>query len=75
MVAPESKPIYQLINENEAARRLGLAVPTLRKWRVHGGGPPFLKLGRAVRYDTADLDAWVDLGSGPINRIPKEARL
>lgn len=32
---------------------------TLEKLRVFGGGPPYLKLGRAVRYRPADLDAWL----------------
>jgi len=40
----------------EAAQYLGLAVSTLNKWRCHGGGPEFLKLGRAVRYRRDDLD-------------------
>ena len=48
-----------LLNEKVAARYLSLAVPTLRKWRVHGGGPVFMKLGKAVRYDLADLDTWI----------------
>jgi predicted DNA-binding transcriptional regulator AlpA len=27
--------------------------------RSIGGGPRFLKLGRAVRYSESDLDAWL----------------
>ena len=34
----------------EAAAYMGLAVSTLNKWRCHGGGPRYSKLGRAVRY-------------------------
>jgi len=26
---------------------------------VTGDGPPFIRLGRAVVYDTRDLDAWL----------------
>ena len=48
-----------LLTETDAAIYLSMAVPTLRKWRVQGGGPSFLKLGRAVRYDVADLDNWI----------------
>lgn len=40
----------------QAADYLGLKAPTLEKWRSEGGGPPFVKLGRAVRYRVADLD-------------------
>jgi len=44
----------------EAARYLGLSVSTLNKLRVFGGGPVFLKLGRRVAYDVADLDLWLE---------------
>jgi predicted DNA-binding transcriptional regulator AlpA len=43
----------------EAASRTGLSVSTLNKLRVFGGGPTFVKLGRRVVYDPADLDAWL----------------
>ena len=42
-----------------AAPYTGLAVSTLEKLRLTGGGPNFLKLGRAVRYRICDLDAWM----------------
>jgi predicted DNA-binding transcriptional regulator AlpA len=42
-----------------AASYTGLSVSTLNKLRVFGGGPVFLKLGRRVAYDVADLDAWL----------------
>lgn len=44
----------------EAARYLGLQKTTLEAWRCRGDGPQFVKLGRAVRYRQADLDAWID---------------
>ncbi|MFN3859650.1 MAG: helix-turn-helix transcriptional regulator [Caulobacter sp.] len=43
-----------------AAEHLGLSVSTLNKLRVFGGGPVFLKLGRRVVYDLADLDRWLE---------------
>ena len=43
----------------DAATYLGLSGRTLEAKRVTGGGPKFLKLGRAVRYDVDDLDAWL----------------
>ncbi len=33
---------------------------TLEKWRHTGGGPPFMKVGRSVRYDVAMADKWLD---------------
>jgi hypothetical protein len=38
------------LNENQAAEFLGVSVRTLQAWRVRGGGPPYCKIGRAVRY-------------------------
>jgi len=40
---------------------LGLdAVSMLAKLRCLGGGPVYLKLGRAVRYRQDDLDSWLN---------------
>ncbi len=50
----------RLISETEAARTLGLAVATLRRWRQLGRGPAWHKIGpAAVRYDVAELRAYV----------------
>jgi hypothetical protein len=42
-----------------AADYLGYAESTLEKKRLTGDGPPFIKLGRVIVYDTRDLDAWL----------------
>lgn len=47
------------IRTKAAAQYLGLSKSTLDKLRCFGGGPAFAKLGRAVIYNTADLDAWL----------------
>ncbi len=41
-----------------AARYLGLSHKTLEKYRVSGGGPRFIKMGRQARYLLEDLDEW-----------------
>lgn len=43
-----------------AAKYIGLSVSTINKLRLTGGGPTYIKLGRTVVYDIADLDAWLD---------------
>lgn len=48
-----------MLTTQDAAQYLGLAPATLNKWRVYRTGPRFLKLGRAVRYRRADLDAYL----------------
>ena len=62
----------------EAASYLGLAASTLEKMRLRGTGPEFVRLGgRAIGYDLAMLDAWIerqrrtstsDSGGTPSNR-------
>lgn len=50
----------QILNTREAASYVRLAVPTLERFRLTGAGPNYCKLGGAVRYRTADLDAWLE---------------
>ncbi|MEL6650769.1 MAG: helix-turn-helix domain-containing protein [Bacteroidota bacterium] len=55
----QTKPTTTLMTVSQAAEYLGLAVSTLNKWRCHGGGPIFIKMGRAVRYRSKDLDNFI----------------
>jgi predicted DNA-binding transcriptional regulator AlpA len=53
-----------LLDENEAAASLSVAVQTLRNWRWKGEGPRFVKVGaRLVRYRRADLAAFIEAGT------------
>lgn len=67
------------MSNREAADYLGLKAATLNKWRCHGGGPPFMKVGRLIRYRRADLDAYLlsrirlstsDNGASNISPVP-----
>ncbi len=49
----------KVLKTEDAANFLGLAVSTLEKMRVYGGGPKFVKLGRSVRYRDSDLDDYL----------------
>lgn len=53
-------PAATLMNEKEAAAYLGLSVDCLQARRSMGRAPRYIKLGRAVRYDRADLEAFVE---------------
>ena len=48
----------ELLTVAEAAERLKLSRSFLDKRRWRGGGPPFARIGRAIRYRAEDLDAW-----------------
>jgi predicted DNA-binding transcriptional regulator AlpA len=60
MANEKTQTTGQLLNECETAALLKLAVPTLRRWRWAGCGPRFAKIGRAVRYDPAELRAYIE---------------
>jgi predicted DNA-binding transcriptional regulator AlpA len=46
--------------EEAAANHLGVSVRTMQNWRQVGGGPRYVKLGRAVRYRMSDLDDFIN---------------
>lgn len=49
-----------MLNQNQAARRLGVAKATLAKWRSLGHpNIPYIKLGRCIRYKSTDLDTYI----------------
>ncbi|MCA9774960.1 MAG: helix-turn-helix domain-containing protein [Myxococcales bacterium] len=51
------------MGEREVAEVLGVAVATLRRWRWAGTpNLPFRKIGRAVKYDPADVLAFLEQG-------------
>ena len=49
-----------LVDANRAAEILGIAVGTLSVWRCTQRYPlPYAKIGRAVRYNVADLEDFI----------------
>ncbi|GAB5457607.1 MAG: hypothetical protein Hens3KO_06370 [Henriciella sp.] len=55
--------ISPLLSTKEAADLVCLSPRTLETLRVRGGGPEFVRLGRAIRYRPEALQAWIDLNS------------
>ena len=49
-----------LLTETELSKRIRVAVATLRRWRWSGDGPPFVRVGRCVRYDPAHVRSWLE---------------
>jgi predicted DNA-binding transcriptional regulator AlpA len=64
----EPKPISELMTEKECAEFLRLSTHNLRARRSNKQGPPYKKIGGAVRYDTAEVRAWVDSHSVAVGR-------
>lgn len=49
-----------LLSIEEVAEYLGVAVTTIYDWRVNGGGPRAIRVGRHLRFAQVDLAAWVE---------------
>lgn len=56
----------QLLTEQEVADRIRMSVAFLRRDRVEGKrsgrtqGPPFVRIGRSIRFRPSDVDRWVE---------------
>ena len=46
------------LTTEELAERLGIPAETVKRWRKVGDGPPYLHVGKHVRYRLADVEAW-----------------
>jgi len=57
--APELNSGERLLTPKEAANFLRLSVSWLAKARMRGDGPPYVKLGRAIRYREGALVQWL----------------
>lgn len=57
--------MYTLLTEQELAKRLSVSLASVRRWRINGRGPLFVKVGALVRYRPEDVDAWLgELATG-----------
>lgn len=50
--------LIPFVDTEAAARYLALSPHSLECYRSLGGGPPFYKFGKFVRYAVPDLQAW-----------------
>ena len=48
-----------LMTTPEVADLLQVAEITLRKWRLNGAGPRFVRCGSNIRYCRDDIDQWI----------------
>ncbi|WP_291201652.1 helix-turn-helix domain-containing protein [Hyphomonas sp.] len=48
------------LDTKQAAELTDISTVTLERWRGEGVGPPYVKLGRLVKYRRVDLDAFME---------------
>ena len=57
------------LTDVEIAEYLNVSVSTVRRWRLTGGGPRWVRICGCVRYPSAELEAFLaSLPSGGGNR-------
>lgn len=49
----------QYLDEKQLCDELSISPITATKWRAKAKGPPFIKVGRLVRYRRSDVEAWL----------------
>jgi predicted DNA-binding transcriptional regulator AlpA len=49
----------KLLGPRGAAHKLGVSTRTLDQWRAQHRGPPYLVMEKQIRYDEAEIDAWL----------------
>ncbi len=52
--------LTDLLTAEEVSAITGLSVETLAQWRSQKRGLPYLKVGRAVRYDPGEVQAYLE---------------
>jgi predicted DNA-binding transcriptional regulator AlpA len=54
--------IDQLIDEEELAKKTGISRATLKTMRVRPElkGPPFIRIGRTIRYSIEAVERWLE---------------
>ena len=69
---PAGAPAREWINDRELAAWIAVSRETLQQWRSRGEGPPFRKVGRAVRYSVPEVRAWIaDRRRGPTDHTTR----
>jgi predicted DNA-binding transcriptional regulator AlpA len=48
----------KLISPEDLAEREGVPLGTVYQWNSRGDGPPYMRIGRFVRYRLADILTW-----------------
>jgi hypothetical protein len=52
--------LQSLLKAKFVSEQLCVTEGTLAKWRLYGTGPNFIRVGRRIAYDPADVAAWLD---------------
>jgi len=57
--ASQATPRKQQLMDVEVADYLNVSVSTVRRWRLTGGGPRWVRIMGSIRYPLSDLETYV----------------
>jgi predicted DNA-binding transcriptional regulator AlpA len=69
--------VAPLLTQAAAAVRIGISLRSFQRALTEPDPPPAVRMGGAIRYHEADLDAWLDrrrAASGPASPAPDTER-
>lgn len=55
---PEELRANNALTEDQLSQKIAVDKRTLQAWRLRGGGPKFVKMGRSVRYFPQLVNDW-----------------
>jgi predicted DNA-binding transcriptional regulator AlpA len=64
-----------LLNETQVSEKIQVSLACLRRWRLRGEGPPYVKVGPLVRYRPEAIAEWLEAlpsggnGHRPVERV------
>ena len=59
MTQKPAAPVMVLLTAKEAAKVLKVSLSWLAKARMRGDGPPYIRIGRSIRYTEAAVVQWM----------------
>ena len=69
LAAPGEPSKY--LDEKQLCAELDISSVTATKWRRNAEGPPFIRVGRLIRYPREAVEAWLASRTVGIPRVPK----
>lgn len=66
LILPHTEKRPRMMNEKKLASLLGVSVSKVQKDRARNVGVPYCKIGRSVRYNIEDVNAYIaSIRKGP----------
>ncbi len=59
-VAAGSQDRSELLDIVGLSLRIKISVGCIRSWRLRGEGPPAIRVGNSLRWDSREVDEWLD---------------